>query len=1367
MKDRCRNFLTIYCLFITVFISSITHALDTHVTLQADATISPLNSELITFGLPIAKGQVFDVGEIKVMLGTTELPAYVEAGLIYHWLDNSIRSITVQIDNIDMRDGNINLRITNQGSDVERVVERSHSEGWASAGADKNNLPFPRIFALHDNEYLARSGLTSPYAIATSSETVFEDFRLSQFDDWAGGLDFSKSSKANWLFDRATAMFTSYLATGRVEFLKEAFLSKQFYFSYVRNDGSPPSSSGGSGCWTYDTVACADGKYIAPQQAKLAWALLGDDSQWDETLIVNMALQADLGNYQPSTRDEFDSENKAFTERAAGLVGLAEINVFEMTGNATVLSHLIERIDALKDMQQTEKQWDSDYGWTPKSGAWTHNIDVHEGNVSASSAPTGESNARGFSPWMSENIVDFLWQSYWITGNSDIPDMLRNMSNALDLYGFTSSYNEALGEYDRLPEYDRVKAHSCNSTNEDSELLYFASAHADASKRTDSEWWPWYTDSHNIQSVLTLAAGYYFETDELRRARLQSRIEVLIEGWANASCATISATPRLWNWQHRSNSVRTWHWIADENNSGGIAENSLPILDIPDVPASPDIPMAPVDPVVVFVATADCKEGSDPHWQCVGRWTTYDSVVPNDYIAVCVGAEATEYTQCMNNDQYMLFSDVGTQDGLFVCVDGITLGLGRLGGCNNADWVFTENLVGPLGSGEEVVDMPEVPVNPDIPTEPIAEVAVFIATADCKEGNDPHWQCVGRWMTYDSVAPNDYIAVCVGAEATEYTQCMNNDQYMLFSDVGTQDGLFVCVDGITLGLGRLGGCNNADWVFTANFGGVTNGGDSVGDVDDTGDAGDVDGDPTGGISFLNVTTTAIDLAPHVQNHFWAGLPDLNGDGCFDLFVGAHSDAYDSAMYLHDNTSGTCEGTFTYLPNSDNYSQSSPPMPRITSRYMFGNWYNHPEGLWSYYGHDVDGSPAARYTLSPLSAYGDKPFYLAKQNGCYYSRSSCLPLDVTGDGDIELVIKGFIHTSPLSRQIVDAIDGRVEYLSDGDREGDYGSSYMVFDVNNNGFPEIISTHSGGYFSYSALTDSWSWVTDVFISPLDSDTYYSSGNNHGVALDYDNDGDLDVWSGRGVFSADGKMVFTLSRNNGDGTFTDVSEIAGLASLGISNESYWTTYGNSVVADLNLDGYPDILIGAEGYAQNITVLMNRGDGTFSVDRTVDFGRSHVDDIGKAWFNVADYNNDGLIDIVKTHDRIGDTHASIGLFKNTTATDNHWLRVRARGFGENTDGLHTRITLLAPGTSTIIGHYQVGAFSVGYQNLVTHAGTGSAATVDLLIEYPHGGPAYMFENVASDQDVIVFYDGGIVEGYIPGQPIPLSADQAQVGPD
>lgn len=535
------------------------------VILKADTSITPKIDELVTFGLPLKQGIESDVSKIKVMVGNTEIPSFVKSTLTYHWIDNSIRSITVQLQNIDMTSGDVEVIITNNGSSFARLIEKPHKDGWTSAGINKDNLFYPRIFAIHDLEYLKKTSLIPPYEIAPKLSDAFSDYQNTQFDSWAGGLNFVSSSNANWLFDRSSAMFKAYMVNGDVKYLKEAFLSKQFYFKHVRNDGTSPAASGGAGCWTYGSVSCADGKYIAPQQAKLALALLGDESQWDNQLIINMALQADLGWNQYASRDIFDEENEGFTERGAGMAGLAEINAFEMTGDSTVFSHINERINSLYDMQQTEKSWDIANGWTPKSGGFSHNIDVHEGNQSASSAPKGDANARGFSAWMSENISDFLWQTYWITGNSKIPSMLTKLANAIDLYGFTSTYDESTENYIRKTQFlAGSRAMGCNTNRDFAELLYFASAIASPAGTANDDWWPWYSDSHNIETIHILATGLYFESDPQKRKRLVARINLISDSSINTGCANVSSTKRLWNWQHRSNSYRTWSWVKDQ-----------------------------------------------------------------------------------------------------------------------------------------------------------------------------------------------------------------------------------------------------------------------------------------------------------------------------------------------------------------------------------------------------------------------------------------------------------------------------------------------------------------------------------------------------------------------------------------------------------------------------------------------------------------------------------------------------------------------------------------------------------------------------------------------------------------------------------
>ena len=127
-----------------------------------------------------------------------------------------------------------------------------------------------------------------------------------------------------------------------------------------------------------------------------------------------------------------------------------------------------------------------------------------------------------------------------------------------------------------------------------------------------------------------------------------------------------------------------------------------------------------------------------------------------------------------------------------------------------------------------------------------------------------------------------------------------------------------------------------------------------------------------------------------------------------------------------------------------------------------------------------------------------------------------------------------------------------------------------------------------------------------------------------LDYDNDGWMDIFlvntGPADFFKPKQPLSHALYKNNRDGTFTDVTKQAGIP---MSN-----SFGQGVAAaDFDNDGYPEILITAYGPP---TLLKNNGNGTFT-DITAKSGLA-IPELTNGWTTSAvwfDYDNDGKLDL------------------------------------------------------------------------------------------------------------------------------------------
>ena len=178
---------------------------------------------------------------------------------------------------------------------------------------------------------------------------------------------------------------------------------------------------------------------------------------------------------------------------------------------------------------------------------------------------------------------------------------------------------------------------------------------------------------------------------------------------------------------------------------------------------------------------------------------------------------------------------------------------------------------------------------------------------------------------------------------------------------------------------------------------------------------------------------------------------------------------------------------------------------------------------------------------------------------------------------------------------------VDYDNDGDYDffaaSDAGNSKLFRNDGNNTFIDITSA--------SGLPDDG--VLDTF------------GASWG---DYNNDSYLDVFLS--IRDESQSIPNFLYRNNGDGTFSNVTEEAGLQLTG------FITFC-AAFFDYDNDGYQDIYMANDKYATANILYHNNGDGTFE-DVSASSGANLV--MGAMSTTIDDYNNDGWLDIYISND-------------------------------------------------------------------------------------------------------------------------------------
>ncbi len=239
------------------------------------------------------------------------------------------------------------------------------------------------------------------------------------------------------------------------------------------------------------------------------------------------------------------------------------------------------------------------------------------------------------------------------------------------------------------------------------------------------------------------------------------------------------------------------------------------------------------------------------------------------------------------------------------------------------------------------------------------------------------------------------------------------------------------------------------------------------------------------------------------------------------------------------------------------------------------------------------------------------------------------------------------------------NGRFRNITDQSRTGDTGYSMgvTVGDFNNNGYPDIYVSNYGPNVLYRNNGDGT--FTDVTSSAGVAGNESSAG---AVWLDFNNDGLLDLYVANYVefnpelnltYAPDGYpgplnfkgQADVLYRNNGNGTFTDVTE-----EMGLYNPAGRAMGVGSI--DLDGDGYPDIFVANDAMA-NYFYRNEQGNGfrDVAVRTGLAFNRGG-EATASMGVSFADFTGDGLIDLFVSDDSYNSLYQNQGggLFRDVS---------------------------------------------------------------------------------------------------------------------
>jgi len=473
------------------------------------------------------------------------------------------------------------------------------------------------------------------------------------------------------------------------------------------------------------------------------------------------------------------------------------------------------------------------------------------------------------------------------------------------------------------------------------------------------------------------------------------------------------------------------------------------------------------------------------------------------------------------------------------------------------------------------------------------------------------------------------------------------------------------------------------------------------------------------VTFTDVTGTA--TAGNSVRGMGAAWGDYNNDELLDIYVSNYKDK--NILYKNNG-----DGSFSDVTGDAGVGDTE-----AGAGIAWGD-YNNDGFLDLFLVNDVGPGFGAKKVLYRNN--GDGTFTnVAKEAGVENIAFGMAAAwsDYDNDGHLDVFVTNNAHVMICDGQpnklFRNKADGAFEDVTDAAGVGDLGNGMGLAwcDYDNDGDQDVYVLNFDNYdFAPPENTPGILYKNNgdgTFSNVTDDAGVANEMGGFGVAWgDYNNDGNMDI------FIANLKDIYpsaknVLFRNNGDGTFSDVTDSAGVADEEESTEVTWVDYDNDGDLDLH------VVNGGIGASQPCVLYRNNGDETFT-DVANEAGIQYVGHAqGASW---GDYNNDGNMDLYLVN--YGEPNV---LYRNN-GNSNHWIVIKTVGTTSNRAGIGARIEATT-GTSTQIREVDGGSGFCSQDSLWVHFGLGNHETIDTLkIKWP-GGKIQTLSDVKADRILTV----------------------------